>query len=43
MTSADEYCGDFIRDSSAAKECEAVPDIDLTSGACTRARHDLFD
>ncbi len=32
MTSADKYCGGFIRQSEATGKCRTVPDIDVASG-----------
>ena len=40
MSSADEYCGETLRSSSAASSCARVPDVDLSSQVAS-CRSDL--
>ena len=41
MTSADKYCGETLRSSSAASSCAHVPDIDISSHVAS-CRGDLL-
>ena len=41
MTSADKYCGETLRSSSAASGCAHVPDIDVSSHVAS-CRGDLL-
>ena len=41
MTSADKYCGEALRSSSAASSCAHVPDVDLSSHVAS-CRSDLI-